>query len=316
MSFGKAGKENIRFKLPEQIVMGALASGTAACFTQPIDLIKVRMQLQGEAVKKAKGKVNAFSMVKNICKENGILGLYDGLSASLMRQISYSGTRIGVYPVIKHQVADKFGRFIKDPETSLIVKVVSGMGAGAIGAAAGNPADLIMVRMQADKRLPPESRRNYTSVFNGWMRVIREEGVLQLWRGCSPTVIRAMFVTAGQLSSYDQIKQSLLATQFFDDTVYTQFVASISAGFIATVVTNPIDVIKTRLMNSSSYSGVIDCFSRVASKEGLSAFYKGFMPSFVRLGPQTVITMLAYERIFRMAVYLKQSKQTSDRTNV
>jgi solute carrier family 25 oxoglutarate transporter 11 len=81
-------------------------------------------------------------------------------------------------------------------------------------------------------------------------------------------VIRAMFMTASQLSSYDQIKQLLLNTSYFKDNLWTHFVAGTIAGFIATVVCNPIDVVKTRLMymgqtGNPLYSGVLDCGIKV-----------------------------------------------------
>jgi len=128
--------------------------------------------------------------------------------------------------------------------------------------------------------------------------------VLNLWRGCRPTVVRAMLVTAGQVSCYDQIKQLLLSTPYFKDGMVTHFTASLAAGFIATVVTSPIDVVKTRIMNMKPdtsgkmpYRGILDCFYSTWRAEGVMGFYKGFVPNFARLGPQTVLTFLFYEQL-------------------
>jgi len=195
---------------------------------------------------------------------------------------------------------------------SLWKKLVAGMASGAIGAAVGSPADLTMVRMQADGRLPPDQRRNYKNVFDGLFRTVKEEGVLNLWRGCTPTVYRAMLVTAGQVSCYDQIKQTLLSTGYFENGIITHFTASLAAGFIATVMTSPVDVIKTRIMNmkplpdhSLPYSGVADCFIKTYKTEGIVGFYKGFFPNFARLGPQTVLTFMFYEQLVLLYRYCK-----------
>ena len=64
------------------------------------------------------------------------------------------------------------------------------------GDAAG---DLALIRMMADGRLPVDKRRNYRNVGDALMRVIREEGFLSMWRGCSPTVARAMVLNAAQV---------------------------------------------------------------------------------------------------------------------
>lgn len=73
----------------------------------------------------------------------------------------------------------------------------------------GNPADLILVRIQADSRLPVEKRRNYKNAFNAFSRIVSEEGPLALWRGATPTVIRAMALNLAMLASYDEVKERL-----------------------------------------------------------------------------------------------------------
>jgi hypothetical protein len=63
------------------------------------DLIKVRKQLLGEQIKGP--KMNSFKIGTTILKEEGFSGMYKGLSASLMRQFTYSSARIGAYPLMK-----------------------------------------------------------------------------------------------------------------------------------------------------------------------------------------------------------------------
>ena len=70
----------------------------------------------------------------------------------------------------------------------------------------GNPADLALVRMQADARLPEAERRNYGNVVNAFRRIVKDEGFFALWRGATPTVIRAIVLNLAMLSSYDEVK--------------------------------------------------------------------------------------------------------------
>jgi len=81
--------------------------------------------------------------------------------------------------------------------------------AGGLGALVGTPADLILIRMQADSTLPVEQRRNYTSVFNAMRRIPAEEGVLSLWKGGVPTITRAMALNLGMFTTYEESKQRL-----------------------------------------------------------------------------------------------------------
>lgn len=86
------------------------------------------------------------------------------------------------------------------------------MAAGVVGAFVGTPAEVALIRMTADGRLPPAERRNYKNVFDSLFRIVKEEGVFTLWRGALPTMGRAMVVNAAQLASYSQAKQFLLDT--------------------------------------------------------------------------------------------------------
>lgn len=86
----------------------------------------------------------------------------------------------------------------------LYQKALCGLTAGAIGASVGSPADLALIRMQADATLPAAQRRHYKNAFHALYRIVGDEGVLALWKGAGPTVVRAMALNMGMLASYDQ----------------------------------------------------------------------------------------------------------------
>ena len=93
-----------------------------------------------------------------------------------------------------------------------LAKAALGMAAGVVGAFVGTPAEVALIRMTADGRLPVAERRNYKNVVEALLRITREEGLLTLWRGAIPTMGRAMVVNAAQLASYSQAKQYLIST--------------------------------------------------------------------------------------------------------
>lgn len=88
-------------------------------------------------------------------------------------------------------------------------KSIASLFAGFVGSIVGNPADLSLVRLQVDSSLPVDKRRNYKNVGDALMRTVKEEGILALWRGSTPTVIRAMAMNLGMLASYEQIKEEI-----------------------------------------------------------------------------------------------------------
>jgi len=71
------------------------------------------------------------------------------------------------------------------------------------------------------------------------------------------------------------------------------------AGFVATCVGSPLDVIKTRIMNSKSgkYNGPIDCAAQTLKNEGFTAFYKGFIPNVMRMSGWNCMMFITLEQV-------------------
>eukprot|EP00958_Prasinococcus_capsulatus_P014743 scaffold1554_cov401-Prasinococcus_capsulatus_cf.AAC.19 len=234
----------------------------AAASTHPLDTLKVRMQLSGQGL-------SPLQVFTNIARTEGLNGLYTGLSASMTRQLVYSGTRFMAYDAMK-DILQTPG----EKNLPAYKKVIAGCSAGAIGATVGNPADLALVRMQADGKLPEHLRRNYRGISDVILRTVRQEGPLSLWRGCGPTVNRAMIVTTSQLATYDQAKELLINFGADPHATSTHLTASITSGIVASCVSNPVDLAKTRLMSmqplpdgSMPYKGMFDVMQKMVAEE-------------------------------------------------
>ncbi|POR30929.1 Mitochondrial dicarboxylate carrier [Tolypocladium paradoxum] len=262
---------------------GGSASSMAACVTHPLDLERrpntpqVRLQMRkGDAPK------NMSGTFVHIVKNDGLLALYSGISASLLRQLTYSTVRFGVYEELKarHAKTSADGR-----EPSFAALVAMAMGSGFLGGVAGNFADVLNVRMQHDAALPPAERRNYRHAVDGMARMAREEGPMSFFRGCLPNSSRAAVMTAGQLATYDTFKRLLMDYTPMGDNLTTHFSASFLAGLAAATATSPIDVIKTRVMSSTQKQGIIRLVGDIYRTDGIGWMFKGWVPSFLRLGP-------------------------------
>ena len=310
-------------------VEGGIASIVAGCSTHPLDLIKVRMQLQGEpaapvpALRPALAFPGApsvdtiphpitpplrrpglIAVGRQILRTEGPAALFSGISATVLRQTLYSTTRMGLYDILKIKWSSPPDIDGSNPTLPLHKKITAGLIAGAVGAAVGNPADVAMVRMQADGRLPAAERRNYKGVTDAIGQMVRREGVGSLWRGSGLTVNRAMIVTASQLATYDQAKEFILGKGLMADGLPTHVAASFAAGLVAAAASNPVDVVKTRVMNmkvekgaAPPYAGALDCAMKTVRAEGPMALYKGFIPTVSRQGPFTVVLFVTLEQV-------------------
>ncbi|KAG6223815.1 hypothetical protein E4U26_004271 [Claviceps purpurea] len=254
---------------------GGSASSMAAC---------VRLQMRkGNAPKSMSGTF------VHIVKTDGISALYSGLSASLLRQLTYSTVRFGVYEDLKARYTRTSG------EPTFPVLSAMAVGSGFLGGIAGNFADVLNVRMQHDAALPPSERRNYKHALDGMVRMAREEGPMSWFRGWLPNSSRAAVMTAGQLATYDTFKRLLVDYTPLGDTMTTHFSASFLAGLAAATATSPIDVIKTRVMSSAHKQGIVRLVGEIYKTDGLRWMFKGWVPSFLRLGPHTICTFVFLE---------------------
>jgi dicarboxylate transporter 10 len=226
----------------------------------------------------------------HIIRNETILGLYSGLSASLLRQVTYSTTRFGIYEELK---SDYTTRTSKPALPALIAMACT---SGFIGGIAGNPADVLNVRMQHDSALPVNERRNYKNAIDGLIRMTREEGIRSLFRGVWPNSFRAVLMTASQLASYDGFKRMFITHANMEDGLWTHFAASFAAGAVATTVCSPVDVLKTRIMSAKEAKGVLRLLADVYRAEGVRWVFRGWVPSFIRLGPHTIATFLFLEQ--------------------
>ncbi len=121
--------------------------------------------------------------------------------------------------------------------------------------------------------------------------------MLGFWTGYFPNVCRNSIFNAAELATYDQVKQLIVKKYKFKDNALVHFFCGFWAGVMAVVVGNPIDVIKTRMMNKTVfYKSGVDCFTKILTKEGPLAFYKGWHINIMRLASFNVCIFVFMEQ--------------------
>ncbi|KAF8459806.1 mitochondrial carrier domain-containing protein [Kalaharituber pfeilii] len=275
-------------------VNGGLSGMAATTIIQPIDMIKVRIQLAGEGSAAGGARPTPLAITRGIIASGRFLDLYSGLSAGLLRQAVYTTARMGFFGTFMNHFNTKAKS--ENRAVTFGERAVASLSAGGLGAILGNPADLALIRMQSDGLRPVAQRANYTSVLNALTRISKSEGVPALWNGSLPTVTRAMALNFGQLAFFSEAKAQL---KRFDGTLSagTQaFAASAIAGFFASFFSLPMDFVKTRLQRQGKgadkrYNGVLDCVRKVIKEEGIGRFYRGFGTYYVRIAPHAMLTV-------------------------
>lgn len=209
----------------------------------------------------------------------------------MLREASYSSIRMGLYEPARAAIAP--GKSVAD--VSLWQRILAGFLAGGIGSAIANPTDLIKIRFQARR---PDQPKVYKHTLDAFMQIYQQAGLRGLYTGVVPTTLRAAVLTGAQLSSYDHSKVVLRELNVLPDGPAIHFAASFIAGLVTTTATSPVDVIKTRIMNDRDrYKGPLDCTLQLLRSEGPRAFFRGWLPNYLRLGPHFIISLPLYEQI-------------------
>lgn len=295
-------------------MLGGTATMMACVFTNPLELVKGRMQVQGEAAlgKTTKVYKNSLDALIQIARHEGIRGIQGGLFPACLYQLTMNGVRLGCYDSVKRHIEKANFSYMTPWSTSL----VSGFLTGVSGAFVGSPFFLIKVRLQIQNRAAAASgagasvgvQHQHSGTFSGLSEIYRADGIRGLWRGCSAAMMRVGVGSAVQLSSYDLSKRVVQRYTQVQDGILLHFGASLVSSFIVCCFMTPPDVITTRLYNQKvvngkgvMYSSLLDCAQKTVKGEGIRGLYKGFAAHYARIGPHTILTFIFWEALKRHA---------------
>ena len=212
-------------------------------------------------------------------------GLYKGYSAGVLRQITYSSPNLIIYRSLNQKYMST-----TEKETSIFFKSVFGFVSGGISGVLGNPSELLFVRAVKDP--------NYKNIFQSASQIYNKDGLFEFTKGSLPMSLRCAVFNAARLPVYSESKRLLNDTYpQYDGSVYIHSTAAFTSAFMGTIVGNPIDVIKSKIQGSSSKKRIGDVFRKVYTQDGISGFYRGFIPSLLRSGPHSVLSFMMIDQI-------------------
>ncbi|KDE04783.1 hypothetical protein MVLG_04837 [Microbotryum lychnidis-dioicae p1A1 Lamole] len=307
---------------PFGFISGALAACTAVTVTNPAEVMKTRLQLDGELGGKASalgavysGPIDAF---QKTWKYEGIRGVQRGLGAAYTYQIALNGSRLGFYEPIRTSINSVVG--YRPDQVVTWTSLMSGASSGVIGAIFGNPLFLVKARMQAYSAFNPVgAQHHYLSVAYAFRKIIRDEGPKGLVRGMDAAMLRTAMGSSVQLPAYNFAKVNL-AEHGVKDGWLMYLLASTFSGSCVCAVMQPADTALTRMYNQSPnslgpdgkprgllYKNPIDCLFKTWKAEGIRGLYKGTTAHLMRVAPHTIVTLVANEQFSRRWIAYKKS---------
>ncbi|XP_069502303.1 solute carrier family 25 member 35-like [Ambystoma mexicanum] len=282
-------------------ILSGLAGCAACLFSNPLEVVKTRMQLQGELCARGTYSThyrNAFQAMYAIARKDGALALQRGLSAGLLYQFCMNGVRLGTYAALESAGHTKGP--IRSP--------LAGAAAGVMGALIGSPAYLVKTHLQTQSasEIAVGHQHPHRGMVHAFCSIYKEHGLLGLWRGAGAAVPRVTVGSAAQLSCFSFSKEMVNNLKVFSpDSWLVALCAGMISSVALVVAMTPFDVISTRIYNQPvdprgkglMYRGVLDCFSKTIRNEGFLGLYKGIGASYFRTGPHTILSLLFWNEL-------------------
>ncbi|CAD7014919.1 unnamed protein product [Ceratitis capitata] len=287
-------------------IIGGTASVCATYFTNPIEVIKTRIQLQGELsargtyVKPYKGVIGAFIVV---ARNEGITGLQKGLVPALYFQFIINSFRLGLYSTaVENKWMHK-----QNGDVSFPLGLLWGAFGGCVGTYLSSPFFMIKTQLQsqAAKAIAVGHQHKHTGTFQALRQIYKQGGIVGLWRGSTAAIPRAGLGSGVQIATFGKTKTMLRDNGWVTQPTLNSFCAGAIAGSIMSLAITPPDVITTRLYNQGVdasgkgvyYSGWTDCVVKIVRSEGLLGLYKGFWPNYLRIAPHSTLVLLFYDEL-------------------
>ncbi|CAN1303527.1 Mitochondrial succinate-fumarate transporter 1 [Linum perenne] len=286
---------------------GSLGGIMEACCLQPIDVIKTRLQLDRTGA--YRGIVHCGSTV---IQTEGVRALWKGLTPFATHLTLKYSLRMGTNAVLQSAFKDSQTGHLSNSS-----RLLSGFGAGVLEALVivtpfevGLPlSQVVKIRLQQQKGLSTDLLK-YKGPVHCARLIIREEGILGLWAGAAPTVMRNGTNQAAMFTAKNAFDVFLWKKNEGDGKVLLPWQSMISgflAGTAGPICTGPFDVVKTRLMAQSrtgeggggnvKYTGMVHAIRTIYAEEGLLALWKGLIPRLMRIPPGQAIMWAVADQV-------------------
>lgn len=271
----------------EHVFAGGVAAFTTCIMLQPLDVLKTRLQ-QGEQIS------SESKIIGNVTRKpvNRIATLWRGTMPTIIRTVpgasfyffSLERTRRHTSNFSKkHSLNGLYN--VKDGHPSVLMNFLTGSFSRILVGFVFMPLTVIKTRMESNLYY-------YRNIFIALSSIYKQDGIKMLFKGFIATSIRDAPYAGIYLALYEKLKQYQSNVIFLDRNI----LPALFASFIATSITHPADVVKSRLqLKPKQYRNMWDCFVQIKS-EGLKSLCSGFIPRCTRKSIQTTITWTLYER--------------------
>ncbi|XP_054607691.2 mitochondrial glycine transporter B isoform X3 [Nothobranchius furzeri] len=263
---------------------GSLSGTCSTLLFQPLDLVKTRLQTLQNNAKPGSPKVGMFTVFISVIRTEKFFSLWKGVSPSFVRCIPGVGIYFSTFYSLKQH-------YFLDRAPNAGEAVLLGAGARTVAGVCMLPFTVIKARFES-------GRYNYASVAGALRSMYETEGVKALFSGLTATLLRDAPFSGIYVMFYSQAKRAL--PQEVTSAPYAplvNFSCGVVAGVMASLVTQPADVVKTHIQVRSSHWSTTDAVHYIYREYGMGGFFRGAVPRSLRRTLMAAMAWTVYEQL-------------------
>ncbi|XP_077980246.1 mitochondrial thiamine pyrophosphate carrier-like [Glandiceps talaboti] len=287
---------------------GAISGVVMRVFAQPLDVLKIRFQLQVESMYSKRAKYHGVTQAtQTIFKEEGVTAFWKGHVPAQFLCIVFGSAQFISFEWITQVGYSALPEKWSSGHYKPVYHFLCGGISGCLASTASQPFDVVRTRLiaQSEPKL-------YKSVPDAVKKMYKQEGVTSFYKGLVPTLME-IFPHAGlQFGFYAFFK--MIWDKFYMKNMkegtgaMESLVCGSFSGICSKIIILPLDVVKKRLQvqgfekartsfgKVQKYNGVVDCFRQILREEGFQGFMKGFKPCALKGAVSAGLTFFVYEQ--------------------
>ncbi|XP_076479514.1 mitochondrial glycine transporter isoform X2 [Bombus vancouverensis nearcticus] len=269
----------------KSFLVGSLSGTFSTILFQPLDLVKTRLQSKVN-MHLDTPKSGTLGIVIHIIKNENVFGLWKGITPTITRVVPGVGLYFSTLHWLKHTL------HLEDPLTSTEALL--------LGITARSMSGVLLIPITVVKTRFESEVYKYNSIAEALRLIYKQEGVRGLSRGLIPTLLRDAPYSGIYLTFYTQLKSIFTEADlpYAKSSAPIHFSCGILAGIFASIVTQPADVIKTKMqLYPNEFKDVRNAAFRIYKRYGVLGYFKGIVPRMLRRTLVTAMAWTVYEEV-------------------
>lgn len=281
-----------------RLVSGAVAGAVSRTAVAPLETIRTHLMVGSSGN-------SSMEVFNDIMKTDGWTGLFRGNFINVIRVAPAKAIELLAYDTVNKHLSPKPGEQSKFP---IPASLIAGACAGVSSTLCTYPLELVKTRLTIQRGV-------YKGIVDAFVKILREEGPAELYRGLAPSVIGVIPYAATNYFAYDTLRKAYkkIFKQEKIGNIETLMIGS-AAGAISSTATFPLEVARKHMQAGAVsgrqvYKNMLHAFACILEQEGVQGLYRGLGPSCTKLVPAAGISFMCYELCKRILVEEEEEEE-------